>query len=837
LRANINMLKAILTISAVLCFGLGGFGQAKQSIASKISSPPRMDGSLDEDVWKNASAASGFITNTPSYGKHATDSTIVKVLYDNTAVYIGAYLYANPADIRKQFTPRDQDRLANADHFGVFIDSYNDKQNAYQFLVTARNVQSDARVSANIVPEQGVYGDISWDAVWDSKVMMQTDGWTVEIRIPLYSIRFSNHPEQFWGVQFLRFSAAHNETSFWNPVNPNTSGFVNQFGLLDGVGDLTPTLRLSFSPYVSGGYRGTPSPNKSYQNEVLKTGGMDVKYGLSESFTLDATLIPDFGQVVSDNVINNISPFEIQFRENRQFFTEGTELFNKAEMFYSRRIGREPGGYRGVEDSIASGRFMNYDILRNPAVTRLYNAIKFSGRTNDNLGIGVFNAVTQPEIAVIRNSATRKDSVIGTEALTNYNVIVVDQALKNRSYITFTNTNVLRNGHERDANVTGLDLALYDKKNRYGLLLKPRYSKIYGNGGYDGFKNYLEIGKVSGRFQWALSNDTKSDKYDPNDLGFQLSPNEVLNKLLLSYNIYEPDNWFLNQQYTLSGTQSYLYKPFEYGKSELIFTTNWTLKNLWNLQIETGTAPSWFNDFFELQTPSSIFATPRKKLRRAPYYYFFTSGNTDSRRRLYVDWATGYAEGPLPDDPFYKLLIEARYRFSDRFTMTASYSRQYDKGQFGYSFLRDPVTQEPILARRQYTDVTSVLSGIYNFTPRMNITFRARHFWNRILNTDLFNVQEDGNWVKRTDFPASSQNINYNAFNLDVFYTWDFRLGSRIIFAWKNSLGTDYEDYINGTLYNRYLSNASRLLQTPHGNEFTIRFIYFLDYQQLRRRK
>ncbi len=769
-----------------------------------------------------------------SYGLSATDSTTVKVLYDNTALYIGAYLYAHPSRIRKQFTPRDQERLADADHFAVFIDSYKDRQNAFQFLVTSRNVQTDARISANVVPDEGIFGELAWDAVWDSKVAMHDDGWSVELKIPLFSLRFSGNKTKEWGIQFMRFSRTANETSFWNPVDPNTSGFVNQFGNLDGLENLLPPLRLSFSPYISGGYRETPSPAANIKNEWLKSGGMDVKYGVSESFTLDATLIPDFGQVISDNLVNNISPFEIQFRENRPFFTEGTELFNKAEMFYSRRVGRQPHGYQEIIDSVAEGSLSGYDIIHNPNVTSLYNAIKFSGRTAKNLGIGLFNAVAQPESARLRHRVSGKDSIINTEVLANYNVFVLDQVLKNRSYITLTNTNVIRNGSARDANVTGIDIALYDKKNNYGLMIKPRYSKIFdSNGGYDGFKNYFEIGKVSGKFQYSFSNDLKTAQYDPNDLGFLLSPNEFSNRAQLSYNIYQANHLFLNQQYAFVFTRSYLFRPFEYQRTELTAYSSWAFRNFWTLSAEAGTLPTWSNDFFELQTPYNIFSTPRQKLKRPPYYFLFLDGTTDNRKRLFLTWSIGGAEGRLPDNPFYKVSLETRFRFSDRFTMSAAYYRQHDQGQFGYSFVREATTGAPLLARRQYTDVISVLSGIYNFTPRMNLTFRARHFWNRILNTNIYDVKEDGSWQERFS-SMSDFDVNYNVFNLDVFYTWDFRLGSRIIFAWKNALGADYENYINGSIYRSYLHNARRVLQIPHGNEFTIRFIYFLDYQQLR---
>jgi hypothetical protein len=831
------MLKGFLFIPLLIAISHAVISQTKTLNTIKTASAPRIDGILDDECWKSAAVANDFVTFAPVYGQTPVNRTEVRVLYDNSAIYIAAHLYDDPGNIRKQMTPRDQERQADTDHFAVFLDTYKDRQNAFQFLVTSRNVQTDARISPNVETGGGIYGDLTWDAVWDSRTVMVSDGWTVEIRIPHFSIRFSKNNTKGWGIQFLRFSRRLNETSVWEPVDPNISGFVNQFGDLTGVEHLVPPLRLSFSPYVSGGYRVTPSISSGTKTEDLKSGGMDVKLGISESFTLDATLIPDFGQVVSDNIVNNISPFEIQFRENRPFFTEGTELFNKADIFYSRRVGDVPGGYDYIADSVGDGPLTNYSIIKNPAVTRLYNAIKFSGRTQNNLGIGIFNAVARPERALLRNRITGEDSLITTEVLTNYNVFVLDQALKNRSYITLTNTNVLRNGSDRDANVTGLDIALYDKTNTYGFFLRPRYSKVFEQGNnHDGFKNDLEFGKVSGVLQFAIRNEIKSPRYDPNDLGFLLSPNEVLNDAEVSYNIFKPSKSFLNQQYEFGVEHSYLYKPFEYQKTEFRFSSFWLFRNFFDLRLQTLIAPFWYNDFFELQTPMNKLETPRRKLKRSPYYSFFADGSSDSRKRLFGYWSVGFAEGPLPDDPYYKLELGLRYRFSDKFSLEASYARQYDNGQFGYAFLRDGTTDEPILARRKFTDVTSIISGIYNFRPRMTLTFRARHFWNRLNNTNLYDVKDDGYWTERLDLLAEDQDVNYNAFNLDVFYTWDFKPGSRIIFSWKNSLGSDYENYINGFIYNKYTDNVRRIFATPHTNEISLRFIYFLDYQQLRKK-
>lgn len=832
------MLKITAYIITCIAWCSSVVAQPKNITALKIDHAPKIDGQLDENFWMLAPVATDFITTSPVYGKPATARTEVRVAYDNSALYIAAHLYDDPSKIRKQFTPRDQEQRADVDYFSVFLDTYKDRQNAFQFVVTSRNVQSDARVSPQAQTDFGVYGDISWDAVWDSRVSFKKDGWVVEMRIPYFSIRFNSEQQQEWGVQFLRFSRRENETSFWSPVDPNINGFANQFGDLSGIEYIRPPLRLSFSPYVSGGYRGNPTLSNGYKNEWLQSGGMDLKYGVNESFTLDATLIPDFGQVISDNVVNNISPFEVQFRENRPFFTEGTELFNKAGIFYSRRVGDIPSGYAKVNDEVENGSLGSYSILKNPSVTRLYNAIKFSGRTNKNLGIGIFNAIGQPVRAKLNHLNGGVDTSILTEPLTNYNVIVLDQVLKNRSYITFTNTNVLRNGHERDANVSALDIALYDKKNNYGLILSPRYSRVFDStGGYDGFSNYVEVGKVSGKFRFGLSNLLETSKYDPNDLGFIYSPNEFTTDVEASYNIFQATPAFLNQRYSVVLTQAYLYDQFEYQQTTIEASAFWIFKNFWDITLRTEIQPRWYNDFFELRTPENILSTPRRKLRKARNYFVGLNGSSDSRKKLFVSWDFGFAQSPLPNDPFHSIEIGARYRFGDRFSVSASFAQRHDNGQYGYSFLRDNVTNDPILARRKYTDVTSILSGTYNFTSRMNLSFRARHFWNRIRNTNFFNVLNDGNWVERFDFNPGNYNTNYNAFNLDVFYTWDFKLGCRIIVGWKNWLGTDYEYYINDVMFPGYLDNAKQVFSTPHGNEVTLRFIYFLNYQQLTGRK
>lgn len=815
-------LKAYICISfLLLCFQ--SFTQVKTTQAVKISQAPKMDGVLDDAAWKNAPVLSDFIQNSPTFGLPCSQKTEVRIVYDNSAVYVGAYLYDNPSLIRKQFTARDGEQQTDVDYFSIFFDTYNDKQNGFQFLVTTANVQTDARLTPNYSGDFGSYGDKTWDAVWESKVTMQTDGWIVEMRIPYISLRFAKKNVQDWGLQLLRFMRRNNEISFWNPVNPQVNGFVNQFGGITGLQNIEPPLRLSFSPYITTGYRSSPVVN-SYLNEWLRNGGMDVKYGLNESFTLDATLIPDFGQVVSDNVVNNLTPYEVQFQENRQFFTEGTEIFNKAKLFYSRRVGATPGGYYNILNMADTDPAI--EILKNPSSTQLYNAIKFSGRTKRKLGIGVFNAVTAPMHAIIRDKTTNEETTIETEPLANYNIFVLDQAFKGRSYLTFTNTNVIRNGAARDANVSAIDIALYDKRNMYALQGTARYSKIWDSNPYDGYNTTLRFGKVSGNWQYYFLGNVESKNYDPNDLGILFAANEISYKGNLSYRKFVPTKNFITYSYSISPRLQYLYEPYAYTKFDITGSAFWMFRNFWDVSLTANVIPGWERNYFELRTEGRPLSYPTN-------YTFQVEGSTDSRKKLYVRFGVSYAIAPKYDNLYKGASLGMRFRFSDKFSLDLQTDSHYEENQLGYAFRRE-TNGEPIVGFRNNRDFTSVLSGIYNFAYRLNLTLRARHYWNKVDYLSFHNVDSKGYLLPRPFI--NWQDENFNVFNVDAFLTWDFRLGSRLILGYKNWLGED-EIVSIGTGRNNYLKNLGKSFDLRHGNEVTVRFIYFLDYNQLKKKR
>jgi hypothetical protein len=799
--------------------------QNKNLPISKITQPPKLDGVLDDEAWQHAINANDFIISSPDFGKPSTQQTDVKVVYDDEAIYVAAYMHDDPKLIRRQLTERDKQEFQDADNFGVAFDTYDDKQNAFQFIVTSANVQSDVRISATVQAnnddnDNGGF-DYNWDAVWESHVSIVADGWVAEIKIPYSALRFSKEEVQQWGVNFSRYIRRVNETSYWNPINPKNNGFVNQFGMLTGLKDIKPPLRLSLLPYISTGYSTVPT-NAGTINTFLHNGGMDVKYGINESFTLDMTLVPDFGQVQSDNIILNLTPFEQQFNENRPFFTEGTELFNKAGIFYSRRVGATPGSYY---DALQLASDSGYTILKNPSVTQLYNATKFSGRTKNGLGIGVFNAITAPMHAEFENKNGEKFDM-ETEPLANYNVFVLDQSLKNHSFVTFTNTNVIRNSYARDANVSALDLSLFDKSNTYNFQAKSAYSYVTGDDPHNGFSTYAGIGKVSGKWQWAASNLIKSKDYDPNDLGILFRSNEMISSGSFSYNQFTPDKIFNFRKYEVSIDYTNRLQPFSFATLEINGDFLHVFKNFWDVSLVTIYHPYWENDYYNLRTPGHV-------LKLVPWGFLGLRGSTDSRRKLYINYFAGYANfSPQENDPFTLFDLGLRYRFNPKFSLSIEGNKQFDKGNIGWA-LNDPVTDEPIAGLRQVTQLSTTLNAIYNFRARMNLNVRVRHYWSKVHYDKFYNVDDEG---YRTERPfIDDQDENFNAFNIDMFFTWDFRPGSRLIIAYKNALGPDAN--IDGINNPKYSNNFSEIFNVPHSNEISIKFVYYIDAQKFIKKK
>jgi len=393
----------ILAFFIFCCNAYVSYSQNKVALpkslpAKRFTGTIVIDGDLTDSAWKTAPLASDFVEFRPTpFAKESnTNRTEMYLLYSNEGIYIGGYCHeASKDSISTELAGRDG--FGNNDFVGVIFDTYKDKINGYEYFITPLGEQMDAKFSPN---SNGNNEDFSWNAVWKSATKIKKDGWTFEIFLPLSAIRFSTKNIQDWGLTLIRLRKKTTQMMVWNPVDQNVNGILTQEGFWTGLENIKPPLRLQFSPYLSTYINHYPYNDPSVSNTKTSiNGGMDVKYGINQSFTLDMTLIPDFGQVQSDNQVLNLTPFEVKYNENRSFFTEGTDLFTKGNLFYSRRIGGTPMHHDDVVNQLNT----NERIIDNPTESRLLNAFKISGRTESQLGIGFFNAITDAMYATVED--------------------------------------------------------------------------------------------------------------------------------------------------------------------------------------------------------------------------------------------------------------------------------------------------------------------------------------------------------------------------------------------------------------------------------------------------
>ncbi len=748
-------------------------------------------------------------------------------MYDNTALYIGASLFdEKPDSILRQMTERDN--IGNTDWFAVIIDAYRDGNNGVGFAVTPSGIQFDTKFSATA--EGGGFGgvmssgDRSWDAVWDSDVERTADGWNVEIKIPYSAIRFSNAPAQTWNVNFVREVRRSRETSFWNEVNPNINGYLNQSGSISGFTDIKSPVRLSATPYFSvyaeNFYDKNSSPKSNWGRSV--NGGMDIKYGINDAFTLDATLIPDFGQVRSDNRVLNLSPFEVRFDENRQFFTEGTELFNKGDLFYSRRVGGTPLHYYDV--------FLKLDslevLLESPTESQLINATKISGRTNGGLGIGVFNAISAETYAVARNLETGEKRKILTSPLTNYNIAVLDQNLPNNSFATLINTNVLRRGDDYDANVTGTTFTLRNKAQSYAFEGKAVLSQKYYPDATDLGHNYSgQISKTSGKWRFDLGYSVESYDFDPNDLGFLFSANERALGFQGSFNQNEPFGNFLEAQVTLFSDYERLQRPNVFADFGVGLDAFMVTKERVGFGMFTFMEPVETFDYFD----------PRRD-DFSQYYRFPTSWNvggfvsTDYRKRFALDLQTSFRKFDEEGRRRFNITVSPRFRASDKlsfFWEIGSFNLNNDVG-----YVNTIDSAKVIFGRRDNITVENIFNTTYIFTNNMSLSFRLRHYWSKAEYASFHELQSDGR-LGPTSYDAFSDN-SFNGFTVDCVYRWRFAPGSDIFIVWKNN--TEQFTRLKDEIPYSYREGIGRFSDIPQRNSLSLRVIYFLDYLNLKRK-
>jgi len=342
------------------------YGETNKTIqAVKTSSPPIIDGELDDVCWQKAAKVSDFIQHEPVQGAKATESTTVYLLFDKDRLYVAFECFQSDMEKLQASATRRDSEFWNDDYVEVFLDTFHDKRNCYAFAVNLLSAQADRRI-ANEGQNQGRRsGGKSWDCDWYGKAAKGDGKWMAEISIPFSELRFKKKADSVWGINFRRNIESIDESDTWADTEGRRYA-VSRFGELVGlpVAELATTRPLELKPYVVTKPR-KPSAEEPWEWKVYKQYsdckrrgdvGLDVRYPFS-TITLDLTLNPDYAQIEADPARINLSDVPYRLAEKRPFFQEGCELFRTPiDIFYTREISDPLVGLKAV------GKMGNYNV-------------------------------------------------------------------------------------------------------------------------------------------------------------------------------------------------------------------------------------------------------------------------------------------------------------------------------------------------------------------------------------------------------------------------------------------------------------------------------------------
>jgi hypothetical protein len=778
------------------------FGQKRSLKTSFTNDKMIIDGKFDEPCWKTASVATDFLVQFPDNGKPVLENrdTEVKIVYNNEALYVSAIMHDfEPNKILSEFTLRDD--FATADHFGIFINGFNDGQQEFRFFVSAAGVQQDC------VYTEANGEDYTWDAIWVSHVKITNMGWVVEMKIPYAALRFPKAEKQTWGVNFYREVRRDRQQNNWSLLNNAINNESVQAGILEGIENIEPPIRLFLIPYTSTYLSG----NATQKTIGEVRGGLDLKYGITDAFTLDAILVPDFGQVRFDNVILNLTAFEQQFTENRPFFTEGTDLFNKGNLLYTRRIGEVP-----IFD-VAN----NETVIDNLGAIRLINASKVSGRTKGGLGIGILNAATENTSVTVRNDDTGATRLLKIAPFSNYNITVLDQRFRKNSSVAFVNTNVMREGTFRDANVSALVWDLNTKSNSYNISGDVKYSyvnEVPTLVDKTGINSSFNFGKTKGKYRFSTGGQYVSREFDNNDLGIIFQTNYHAAYLNGSYRILNPTKWF--NSFSIN-TNNYIEFDNRTGKLQQNNTrlgVDLTTKKNDYLGFGLRARPLEIVDLYEPRAyDEGKFVTYPGRF--ASWIYFSSNFNRKFAIDLNPYFTKFFEKGWIN----YGFLINPRYRFNDRFSLV--YNFFFDRTENDVGWIAFDDDNNTIFARRRRLTIENTLQGKYSVNETMNFNLNLRHYWSYAINEDILTLQNDGSLIDNSDF-TSNRNRNLNLWNLDLSYVWWFTPGSQVTVLYRNNAALFTREFSRD--FNSNFNDAISLQNTNH--TFSISVRYFIDY-------
>ena len=798
--------------------------ERKIANAFKFEIAPNIDGKFSKNEWNSVQPNEGFSVWFPEtragFKIDSKYESTVYFGYDNYAIYVGAVLnHPDTSNMPREFALRDKTEGIQSEAFFISINTFDDNINFQSFEVTAAGTISDMFSSGDFDPNN----DYNFDTVFEGKTSYDENAWYVEMKIPYSALRFPKKEVQEWGINFGRVIPELSEYYIWNSVDPKLFKYQQGFGLLKGIKNISPPTRLFFYPYLqlSQDYVKGISPQNSY------SAGMDLKYGINNSFTLDATLIPDFGQVTFDDRELNLTPFEQEFDENRQFFTEGSKLFEAdgigwrtGKFFYSRRIGQEisfnENDYSGENEEL-----INYDKKPN-----LINSIKVTGTTDKKLSIGFLNALTDKAYAYFRDKDNNQERKVIISPITNYNIISLSQQLLNDySTISFLNSSVTREGKNYDSNNQALVFDLFDNKKKYNFKSYLYQSYSPENAEKKGFRGGFSISELIGNFRPSISWTGVDSHYRQNDLGiYRMKDNQVFGTRL-RYQIFKETKLLRSFSNYLSINKHYTYEKSINKGWGFRQGNNFNFQNLMSFSIDFDYT-SESKDFDETREKDRYFLEPENfeiqidfnSNQRKKFTYGFELSVTDYYNELFDEQKNRI-----------RFQLYSNFRASNKLSFGFWTQTVKTKDDVGYI---EKNSDQILFGRRNVKSLENNFELLYNLSTKSAISLRARNFWSTAdYGEVLFNLLDNGKReIIDYSYMESNPNTNFNLWNFDLNFEWWFAPGSNLTFLYRNQIFN--QDDFSFLDYNESLSN---LFNLPIQHQISLRINYFIDFNRLKK--
>ncbi len=841
-------------------------------------SPPVIDGLMNEGVWDQVEWSGAFIQREPYEYQKPSQETAIKILYDDNNLYVAIRAFdTEPDKIEKRLTRRDS---FEGDWVAIGIDSYNDKMTGFSFSVNAAGVKNDG-----IVTNDNDF-DETWDPVWYTKVSIDALGWLAEMKIPFTQLRFSKKDDYIWGFEVIRWYFRKEEMSLWQMVPQDATGWASLWGELHGINNIQPNKEVELIPYAMGSVETYEKEEGNPFEDGTDFGfnaGLDGKVAISNDFTLNFTINPDFGQVEADPSEVNLSAFETYFQEKRPFFVEGSNIYNypagvadgffgRDNLFYSRRIGRSPQYELDLGDN---------EYAKIPESTRILGAVKLSGKTANGWSLGVLECLTNKENAKVDINGNQYETTI--EPLTNYfntriqkdinkgNTTIGGMVTATNRFINDSSVNFLPSS----AYTQGIDFVNFWKDKAYYFGFRTVFSQVsgsteailelqeapqryfqrpdvehlsidslktslFGNGGA------IEGGKIGeGHWRYGGWLTWRTPGLELNDMGYLILSDYLNQTAWGNYRIWEPFSVFRN--FDINASQSsgwdFLGRHLYINAS---LNVNMQFKNYWHFG--TGISRQFFDiDRHQLRGGPALRAPgnignwinfesdTRKKLS---FELFMSNhwGDDDYQRSFRTGLEIMYR--PLY---FLQLSIEPSYNLKNEkiiYIETLDYNDEdrYITSEINQEMvsmdIRIEVSITPDLSI-QYWGQPYLFSGDYSNYNRVTnpMAENWKDQYTNYTNTqiaynqddDMYNIDENGDG--NTDYSFENPDFSFNEFRSNFVIRWEYIPGSTAYLVWSQGRDVDHPD-------GRFSlsDNIKRLRASAPRNIFLLKFSYRFSF-------